>query len=246
MKKRYYIMIVIILIIIIVLMVLSNNGSKNENINNTQNENITNIENVSNEIWYSEDQNEIETIKNEIDATADSSIYRVEREYDGRKILQIKPEIQYEVDLAGVIKNAKPEESELEELTAKEPSNNGIWISEQSRNKFLQLLQNNNINNFSISDNGYLQKNESLDNSEISSKLENMINSDKLYIINMTGIAYQRDYITGEITEYPFEDMDPYQIVESYSKENKTIIEVTSNKDNQLSEAEILETIIQY
>ena len=73
-----------------------------------------------------------------------------------------------------------------------------------------------------------------------------MINSDKLYIINMTGIAYERDYISGEIVEYPFEDMDPYQVVEPYQKENKIILEITTNKNKKLTEKEILETIISY
>lgn len=81
---------------------------------------------------------------------------------------------------------------------------------------------------------------------QLAIKLENMINSDNLYVINMTGIAYERDYISGEIVEYPFEDMDPYQIIQPYKTENKIILEITSNKNARLSDNEILETIITY
>ncbi len=99
--------------------------------------------------------------------------------------------------------------------------------------------------NFSITNEGYLKINSSAEN-EISKKLENMIKSDKLYIINITGKAYERDYISGEIVEYPFEDMDPTQILEIYEKENQIILEVTTNKNKKLSDREILEAIVQY
>ena len=99
--------------------------------------------------------------------------------------------------------------------------------------------------NFSVTNEGYLKIDFSAENA-ISKKIENMIKSDKLYIINITGKAYERDYITGEIVEYPFEDMDPTQIVELYGDNNKIILEVTTNKKNKLIDKEILETIVQY
>lgn len=253
MKKHKYIIfgIIALLVIAIIALVFIKEKNKNENkniventINNPSlnNEEIleTNIiENTSNNI------EEIENIKNEINATANTEIYIVEEEKDGRKILQIKPEIKFNVDLAGIIKNAKPDENELSQLIENKPTKSGIWISEQSRQNFLQLLKNNNIENFIINDEGYLQSDKSVENS-IVKKLESMINSSKLYIINMTGIAYERDYISGEIVEYPFEDMDPFQIIESYEEENKIILEVTSNKKQKLKDKEILETIIKY
>ena len=65
-------------------------------------------------------------------------------------------------------------------------------------------------------------------------------------IINITGIAYQRDYISGEIVEYPFEEMDPEQILETYQDENNIILEITTNKKQKLTDEEILETIVKY
>ena len=77
-------------------------------------------------------------------------------------------------------------------------------------------------------------------------KLKNMAESDKLYVIDMSGKTYQRDYISGEVIEYPFEEMDPYQVLEPYKVEDSIILGVTSNKDNYLSDIEILEAIIAY
>lgn len=250
MKKRNYIiigMIILVVVIGIVIYLFVRKDKKvldNSEQNNTVDNTITN--NTEDDIVTEEEIEEIENIKNEINATGNNDIYQVEEEYDGRKILQVKPDVQFDVDLAGIIKSSIPKESEITGLLRQAPNNNGIWISEQSRESFSNLLRNNNIDNFTISEDGYLQIDSNLENSDVINKLMNMINSDKLYIINMTGIAYERDYISGEIVEYPFEDMDPYQIIESYQKENKIILEITTNKNKQLTEKEILETIIAY
>ena len=258
MKKQYYIMSLVILIVIIGIIIFFINRKKSDdsgvenilltneiqNLSNIIDENNI-IQNVFSEQAESDNLDEIRNMQTQINSTANPNIYKIEEEYDGRKILQIKPEVQYVVDLAGVLKNGKPLENEINELLKGVPNKNGIWISEQSRQKFLNLLANNNINNFYISDDGYLQSSESTE-SQLAIKLENMLNSDNLYVINMTGIAYERDYISGEIVEYPFEDMDPYQIIQPYKTGNKIILEITSNKNARLSDNEILEAIITY
>lgn len=249
MKKSYYIILSIIIILIIGLVIFfstrNNEESQPNNMisNSNTDMNKTQQENSDNNTTP-ENAKEIESMKNEINATGTTDIYQIEEEYDGRKILQVKPNVQFDVDLAGIIKKSKPEENELSDLLRQAPTKNGVWVSEQSRERFSELLRNNNIENFTISDEGYLQINNS--NSELTRKIENMTKSDKLYIINMTGIGYQRDYISGEIVEYPFEEMDPYQILEPYQKENKVILEITTNKIKKLSESEILDTITNY
>lgn len=239
MKKCYTIVIALMVIAIIVGTIIFTNTRKT---NQEANENENRIENSENVIQNVE---EIEEIKNEINATANTNIYKVEEESDGRKILQVKPEVQFEVDLAGIIKNAKPDENELQSLIEKASKTNGVWIAKQSRENFLELLKKNGIENFSITDEGYLKRDGDSIN-ELAKSLQNMLNANKLYIINMTGIAYERDYISGEIVEYPFEDMDPFQIVEPYQQNNKIILEITSNKRQKLTDKEILETIVQY
>lgn len=128
-----------------------------------QNNAISNLENASNQIEEIIPENrivevspeELEKMKNEINAEGKSDIYYVEEEKGGRKILQIKSNVQYEVDLAGIIKNALPKENELTILLEKAPKYSGIWISTQSRESFSKLLKNNGITNFSIDNDGY-------------------------------------------------------------------------------------------
>lgn len=246
MKKYFYIVLAIILIAIILIVSVSFTKNNTNNDKNVENQNmIENDVKSENEIVKTITTEEIESMKNNINSTADTNIYQVEQEPSGRKILQIKPGVQFEVDLAGIVKNAKPEEKELEELIEKVPADSGVWISNQSRENFMKLLNKNDIENFSITEDGYLKIKKQTENI-ISKKLEDMINNKNLYIINMTGIAYERDYISGEIVEYPYEDMDPTQIIEPYKYEDYIILEVTSNKNNKLTDKEILETIVQY
>lgn len=255
MKNKKYIIIglAIIVIILIVALVIffsrKNNEDGNNMVmvseNNVTNENTENNTSIVDQDTSNQNVVEIENMKNEINATGNTDIYYVDEEYDGREILQVKPDVQFDVDLAGIIKNSKPEENEINELVGKAPTNNGVWISEQSRESFSNLLKNNNITDFNISDEGYLQIDNSRNN-DMANKLVNMINSDRLYIINMTGIAYERDYISGEITEYPFEDMDPYQAIEPYQKDDKIILELTTNKMKELTENEILDAVTSY
>lgn len=232
-KKIIPIIIICILTIIIIAFITSNSHEDIVDVNNTTNNEIKS------------DTNIIENIKNEINSTADTNMFQVETEYDGRPIIQIKPEIQYTTVLAGIIENKKPEESEIEEILKKAPTETGVWISEQSRENFLNLLSKNNINNFSIDDNGYL-KIDKTSNDNNSKQLENMINSEYLYIIDMSGTCYMRDDVSGEIIEYPFEEMDPYQLIEPFSDENNIIFVMTTNSESLMTDEEMLDGLLAY
>lgn len=244
MKNKRYIIITIILILIILIIGIMVFRKNEGNSNDMENVSYVDRENDNDNNISVEDVEKVEKIKNEINATGNTDIYYIDEEYDGREILQVKADVQFDVDLAGIIKNAQPEEYELNDLIARMPKNNGVWISKQSIERFSTLLKNNGIDNFSIVEEGYLQIDSS--SNELARKINNMINSNKLYIINMTGISYERDYISGEITEYPFEDMDPYQIINPYQNDNKVILEITTNKAGKLDEYEILEAITNY
>lgn len=232
-KKIIPIIIICILTIIIIAFITSNSHEDVVDVNNTTNNEIKS------------DTNIIENIKNEINSTADTNMFQVETEYDGRPIIQIKPEIQYTTVLAGIIENKKPEESEIEQILKKAPTETGVWISEQSRENFLNLLSKNNINNFSIDDNGYL-KIDKTSNDNNSKQLENMINSEYLYIIDMSGTCYMRDDVSGEIIEYPFEEMDPYQLIEPFSDENNIIFVMTTNSESLMTDEEMLDGLLAY
>lgn len=158
-KKSLIICIIVVLIIILAIFMIKLNNlgkddKKNNDIENTalveskNNEENVNANFIDNSSSYQYTTEEVEKIKKEINATANTDIYRIEEEPGGRKILQIKPEIQFNVDLAGIIKNGKPEEDELNEILKKIPNSTGIWISNQSRETFLGLLKNNGIRKF--------------------------------------------------------------------------------------------------
>lgn len=188
---------------------------------------------------------EIEEIKNETGATADTNIYQVGTEYDGREMLEIKPEVQMQAVWAGIEKNDAPTEEETNSLWSSIPTETGIWISPDSRETFLTILEDNEILNFGINEEGYLYKKEKSEN-DMAKRIEEMINSNKIYIMDISGTCYIRDEMTGELVEYPFERMDPYQVCEPYSYENTIIIEITTNSAGKLTNQEILSAIIQY
>lgn len=243
MKKKIFISVIVTFILIgFILAIIFNSSNKGDlDVSNQQKDNNEIIENQAGQ---SERNDEIERIKDTINAKGKTDIYQIETEHDGRKIIQIKPEVQFDVDLAGILKDGKPEEDEIKKILEKRPIGKGIWVSEQSREQFIKILKNNNLNNFSVNDNGFLEiKDENISNS-IAKELKNMIESERQYIINIKGKSYQRDYISGEIVEYPFEEMDPQQVVEIYEKDKDIILELTQNK--KITDKEILEAVLAY
>ena len=109
MKKQYYIMSLVILIVIIGIIIFFINRKKSddsgvENILLTKEiQNISNIidenniiQNILSEQAESDNLDEIKNMQSQITSTANPNIYKIEEEYDGRKILQIKPEVQKE------------------------------------------------------------------------------------------------------------------------------------------------------
>lgn len=243
MKKNILIVLLLAIVVVIVIGLIFNNKKENSDQNILQNE--IKSDEFMNRI-VSTDSNEINAIKNEINATGQTDIYQIEEEYDGRKIIQVKPDVQYQVTLAGIIKNGIPAEDEINTILEQAPNSSGMWISESSREKFMELLNSNNIVDFEITNEGYLKCNKQENLTEQEEKLKDMAESDKLYVIDVSGKTYQRDYISGEVIEYPFEEMDPYQVLEPYEIENSIILGVTSNKENRLSNKEILDAIIAY
>lgn len=233
--KKKQIIIISVIAIIVILIIINIIGIKKIEPREQNEENL-----------IANDKNLINEIKEEINATGDTNIYEVKKEYDGRKIIQIKPNIQFETALAGILKDAMFEEDEIETLLENKPKYNGIWISNNSREKFLELLEKNNIDNYIIDENGYLKLEKTNSNQqEENTIIENAIKSDNLYIIDITGTSYIRDEITGNITQYPFEKMDPYQILNTYDNENATILEITTNEKNKVSNKDILQEILQ-
>lgn len=231
MNKKILISIILIIFLIILCAIIYK-------INNKEALPSQPIDNSVNENPIDQEDKTVEDIKKETGATANEEMYEVQKEYDGREILTIKPDIQFKTVLAGILKNGKPSKQDIEQLDLSK-FHKGVWISETSRNKFLQILKKCEIENFAIDADGYLYKKEDIQN-EYSTKLENLINLDKLTIIDIKGICYIRDEMTGDIVEYPFKDMDLYQICENFETEGSKIIIVTTN---DVKEIDILKAI---
>ena len=62
----------------------------------------------------------------------------------------------------------------------------------------------------------------------------------------MSGTCYMRDDVSGEIIEYPFEEMDPYQLIEPFSDENNIIFVMTTNSENLMTDEEMLDGLLAY
>ena len=236
MKKNIILLLIIIGIVIVTLVIFNKINVTNKKKENEENSDISNNVEI------------IENIQKDINSTANTDLFEVVTEYDGKNSIRIKPDIQFNTVLAGIIKKDIPNENEINELIKNAPTNTGIWINDNSREDFINLLESNNINSFEIDENGYLKGKNNKDN-ELSNKVKiinQMVNSNELYIIDMSGKCYIRDDVSGEILEYPFEEMDPYQIAEPYYNDNVIILNITSNKNNYLSNEEILEGILSF
>ena len=70
-----------------------------------------------------------------------------------------------------------------------------------------------------------------------------MITGKKLYMIRISSICYIVDDVSGEILDYNFEDMDYLQIYEYFKDDDKTLIFINENKESQLSEEKIINSL---
>ena len=190
----------------------------------------------------------IEEIKKETGANGKAEIYEIQTEYDGRKVLGIKANIKYKVALAGMLKGSNPEYSELDEIiTANAPKDNGIWIENNSREKITKFLEQNSYLNskYYIDESGYIKIKDKNSQNDIDKKMENLINGDKQYIIDISSVCYIVDSITGEILDYNFEKMDKYQVYQYFQDDKLMLIFINENSDEQLNKDEIFTSLVE-
>lgn len=247
-KKIILILILLTLIVIVSIFLANKRKIKNVNENNNKQteENTPNVENKKNEeIPETEQKQIIEEIKEDVGATGDNDLYEVKEGYDNQKTISIKSSVKYKVAFAGIIKDGQPNKNELDEIMQKShPQNAGIWIYEKDRKSFLNLLKNVTKSEYEITSDGYLKITNSKNANENDKKIQKIINGDKLFVIRISSICYIIDDITGEILDYNFEQIDEYQTYEYFKDEDKMIIFITQNKEKQLEEKEIIQSII--
>ena len=189
----------------------------------------------SNALMKTTEENLISGVNEEFIVSKNSKINLTKRKSS------VKSEsLNNKLSAAGILKNAKPTIDEADNVNLNNFQKNGIWISKNSREKFIDILKKCNINTFKIDEEGYLSIVD-IPKNEYDKELEELTKQNQLIIIDISGICYIRDEMTGEIIDYPFKDMDPMQVCEKFETTNCKIIEITINEINPIS---ILEEIL--
>lgn len=253
-NKKIVIPIIILIIIIVIAVifyintknaesepVIDNNQVANQDNNvEEQAENLGEQDEVEN--TNSKEENErINSVKSQYGFTGDNSLYT-----ESNNELSIKPSVAYRTGLIGSIEQRMPTYAEINNTKVdSEPTGTGIWVSPASRETFLNCI-NSVENSFEIDENGYL-KIKSGANSKYAQKINEIEQQSLLVIVDMTGIDYIVDVVTGDIFKNEFEAMDPYQVYEyvDYEEANKSIIFLNSNQMNRLTNQEIIDTMMQ-
>lgn len=200
-----------------------------------------------NQIAYNENAT-IDEIKEDTGISGNNEIYELQTEFDGRRALVVKANIKYKVAFAGMIKNDLPQMNELDTILEENfPKNNGVWVNAGSRDKLLKLINNSTKLNskYSINDDGYIIITEKNNQTDLDKKFESAINNNQSSnILSVSSVCYTIDDVTGKIIDNDFEFMDKYQTYDYFEDENKKIIFITENKEEQLPIDEIIESVI--
>ena len=212
---------------------------KENNINKNLNNSIENL------VEDNSLESRIEDIKQDLgyNNNADTTIYEIKKEYDGREVLAIKPNIQYKVAMAGVLKNAKPEFLEIDNLLKQAPNKSGIWIEKNSREDFLKILKNNTNATYQIDEEGYLKQTQTDNANEIDNLIKKVMSKNHNYSFSINSAAYLIDEVTGNIEEYPFEEIDREAPYELFEAENATLYVITPNTYKKLDYKDIFEEV---
>lgn len=236
------ILVIVICLIVVGIILIRNNKNETNNENNFVND-YSNID-KENEISYQNDVS-VGELKNETGLTGDDSLYQIDTEFDGRKILNIKADIQYKVALAGVLQNSMPEYNNIDNIIEEAAlTKTGIWIEKNSREKFINLLENITESQYEVSEDGFLNVVNKEKQNEYDKKIEEIINGENQYLIQITDKYYELDTVTGEVAEYPYQRLDPYQTYDIVENENNRIYFLNTNNQNKLSNEDIMKDLI--
>ncbi len=186
----------------------------------------------------------IEQIKNELGYTANNNLYNIDTEYDGRKVLTIKPNIQFMVAFDGIIKPQDLELSKIESIFNENyPKQCGIWIEKNSREHIIEIINKNTDSIYKINKEGYIEIQEKKEQNDFDVVLEKIINSNYTIILSINSLYYEVDNVSGEIVQYPFEKLDNYQPLDMIKSENNLFIVLSSNENNKLTDKQILDEL---
>ncbi len=199
-----------------------------------------------NSVMYQEEAT-INDLKEEYKITGDNDLYTIEIESDGRRVLTVKPSINYEVAFCGMIKGQTPNFEEIDEIYAKNsPTKNGIWINEKDRERIVNYLNQNDElkSQYGVTKEGYLTISDETNLSEKDNKIKQLIEGDKQYIISIASKCYMVDPVTGKIIENRYNDLEEYQTYEYFEDDKKTILFISENTEKKLTNDEIFQSLI--
>lgn len=208
---------------------------------------IKNNQNAENSVKTdpTSDKITVNNLKTELGATGNDDIYTVADEQDGRKILAIKPEIKYKIALVGVInKEQAPNLETLNSQINNAPKENGLWIAQEARKKFVEMLKTVSDGTYNVDEKGYL-KIEQEGSTDYDKQIEELIDGSKKYIIDINSYMYIADEMTGEIMQDQFEDMDPYQTYTYAQDGDNMVIVLSTNKAEKLTNQEIITSFLE-
>jgi len=197
--------------------------------------NVPNVEIDKNQVSYNESAT-VKELKENSGVTGSDEIYEVKTEYDGRRFLEVKHSIQYEVALNHILDKGLEKDIVLYK--------NGIWLAKNSWQEFLKLLHENAKCKYEIGHDGYLQVLEENTKNKIDEVIIKTINSEKKVVVEISGEMAIIDEVTGEKQIYPFGKMDRYQTYEYIRYKNDCVIILTKNEERKLQNSEIINAFI--
>lgn len=238
MKKTIKILVLILIVIVIGISIKYIKKVKNKNeIDKAYNEM------KQNSLMYNNTAT-VDELKEEYGMSGNDDLYDVQTEYDGRQVLKVKATENFKVAFAGLVNGTKNSIENSSEIFENEyPTENGIWIEKNSREKIEKYLNENMKSKYKISEKGYLTISEKKSSKE-DNEIEKIINGNKQYLIGISGTNYYIDALTGEAVDNPFEELDKYQTYAYCQDEDKMVIFITENKSKALQNSEIFESVL--
>ena len=99
-------------------------------------------------------------------------------------------------------------------------------------------------NSYKIDEDGFLVQASGINPNKQDKVIIRMISDGKLYIFDINSVTYLVDEVTGEIQEYPFEDMDPDQGYEYFQSDDNYLFIISENNQGKINQEEELKNII--
>lgn len=191
-----------------------------------------------------QEQEKISQIIQDQGLQADENIYEIDTEYDGREVVVVKSSIQYKAALAGILKKGKPEFSEINDLLNDAPTHTGIWVEKDSREKFLSILKNITSATYEFDEHGFLVQNAGLRMNKYDIAVQKLLSDEMLHVFAISSVSYLVDSVTGELQEYPFEEMDPYTGYEYLVSQDKDLFVISENLLGKIDQEKVIEEIL--